>query len=287
MTPFERAERYASAVPHAVSGAGGHNATFTLATSLTHGFNLDEGQAYTIMSNWNRGCQPPWAERELKHKIRSSINTPHPLYPRGYMLDGSTDIAPRKFMRENQTVTQSGKFKVNLGKSASESMAPTVRITTRELLLNCFQPNEVICITNEVGQDEDGRFFPASKGTFQTIQWWVENYFTEREDELFRNKPQGAFIRINPIKQGDYSGRDDSVSIYRHVLVEFDSRPKEEQFAIFLKQTFLDFYKTSFVFDYIFLFFWLNPQDIFYRAINKIHILRLASSLLDGWSLIY
>lgn len=149
------------------------------------------------------------------------------------MLDDNSDLAPRKVMRESQTVTQSGKFKVNLGRMASESMAPATRITTRELLLNCFEPNEVICITNEVGQDEDGRFFPASKGTFQTTQWWIDNYFAEREDELFRDKPQGAFIRINPIKQGDYSGRDDSVSIYRHVLVEFDSRPKEEQYAIF------------------------------------------------------
>jgi RecA-family ATPase len=233
MTPFERAAKYANAVPAAISGQGGHNATFTLATALTHGFNLNESEAYQIMSDWNRGCQPPWADRELRHKIRSSINTPHPMYQRGYMLDGSTDIAPRKFMRENQTVTQSGKFKVNLGKAASESMAPATRITTKELLLNCFEPNEVICVTNEVGQDEDGRFFPASKGTFQTTQWWVDNYFGEREDELFRDKPQGAFIRINPIKQGDYSGRDDSVSIYRHVLVEFDSRPKEEQYAIF------------------------------------------------------
>jgi len=233
MTPFERATKYANAVPPAISGQGGHNATFTLATALTHGFNLNESEAYQIMSDWNRGCQPPWTDRELRHKIRSSINTPHPMYPRGYMLDGSTDIAPRKLMRENQTVTQSGKFKVNLGKMASESMAPATRITTKELLLNCFQPNEIICITNEVGQDEDGRFFPASKGTFQTTQWWVDNYFGEREDELFRDKPQGAFIRINPIKQGDYSGRDDSVSVYRHVLVEFDSRPKEEQYAIF------------------------------------------------------
>ena len=221
------------AVPPAISGQGGHNVTFTLATSLTHGFNLSESEAYEIMSDWNRGCSPPWNDKELRHKIRSSIATPHPLYPRGYMLDGNAEIAPRKFMRENQTVTQSGKFKVNLGKMASESMAPATRITTKELLLNCFESNEVICITNEVGQDEDGRFFPASKGTFQTTQWWVDNYFGEREDELFRDKPQGAFIRINPIKQGDYSGRDDSVSIYRHVLVEFDSRPKEEQYAIF------------------------------------------------------
>ncbi len=233
MTPFERAQRYAQAVPPAVSGQSGHSNTFTLATTLTYGFNLGEGEAYQIMSEWNRSCQPPWNDKDLKHKIRSAINTPHTLYTRGWMLEDNSNLAPRKLMKNEQNVTQSGKFKVNLGKAASESMAPTVRITTRELLLNCFKPDEVICITNEVGHDEDGRFFPSSKGTFQTTQWWVDNYFGDREDELFRDKPQGAFVRINPIKQGDYSGRDDSVSIFRHVLVEFDSRPKEEQYAIF------------------------------------------------------
>lgn len=233
MTPFERAQRYVQAVPPAISGSGGHNATFTLATTLTYGFNLSEDEAYSLMSDWNRSCQPPWNERELKHKIRSAINTPHTLYARGWMLEDNSNLAPRKMGIREQTVTQSGKFKVNLGKAAGESMAPAVRITTKEMLLNCFKEDEVVCITNEVGQDEDGRYFPASKGTFQTVKWWVDNYFGEREDELFRDKPQGAFIRINPIKQGDYSGRDDSVSLYRHLLVEFDSRPKEEQYAIF------------------------------------------------------
>ena len=231
LSPFERASRYAAAMPPAVSGSGGHSQTFALAVALAHGFNLAEAETTALMTAYNFKCSPPWNERELKHKIRDAYNTPHSK-PRGWMLDDNTNLEPRR-MSATQTVTQSGKFKVNLANA--RSVPEVERFTTEQLLLNCFKPNEVICITNEAGQDEDGRWFPANKGTFQTVQWWLDKYFgaTPTDREHFANKPQGAYIRINPIKPDDYSGRDDSVAIYRFVLVEFDTRPKEEQFAIF------------------------------------------------------
>jgi RecA-family ATPase len=144
-----------------------------------------------------------------------------------------TMLEPRKMNAGKSSVTQSGKFKVNLG--TAKQIPNEQRFTTEDLLLNCFKPDEIICITNEAGQDDDGRWFPASKGTFQTVKWWLENYLgkSPTDTELFKDKPQGAYIRINPIKEGDISGRDDGVSDYRHILVEFDTRPKEEQYAIF------------------------------------------------------
>ena len=235
LTASERAKRYASKTEPAVSGSGGHNKTFTLATALCHGFNLSEDEAFTILADWNRSCSPPWSDRDLRHKIKSAINTPH-AYRRGWLLDGDTDLAPRKALTaQSSFVTASGKFKVNLPKAMEDGIPVPIRLTTADLLANCFKPNEVISITNEVGQDEDGRYFPSSKGTFQTVQWWLDRYFGDNatDKEFFDRKPQGAYIRINPIKEGDYSGRDDSVSVYRHILVEFDTRPKEEQYAIF------------------------------------------------------
>jgi len=231
LTPYERASRYASAMPPAISGSGGHSQTFALAVALAHGFNLSEAETTALMNAYNLKCSPPWSERDLRHKIKDAYNTPHSK-PRGWMLDDNTNLEPRK-MNATTSVTQSGKFKVNL---AGAKPVPDVEaFTTKQLLLNCFKPDEIICITNEAGQDEDGRWFPASKGTFQTVQWWLDKYFGDSpsDADLFRNKPQGAYIRINPIKPDDYSGRDDSVAIFRYVLVEFDTRPKEEQFAIF------------------------------------------------------
>lgn len=233
LTPAERARLYAKAMPPAVSGQGGHSQTFALAVALAHGFNLNESDCWGILQDYNTTCSPPWSERDLRHKMRDAYNTPH-TKPRGWLLQDDTMLEPRRMdASKTPTVTQSGKFKVNLGNLPS---VPSEKvITTQELLLNCFKPDEIICITNEAGQDDDGRWFPASKGTFQTVQWWIDRYFgnNPKDTELFADKPQGAYIRINPIKDDDVSGRDDGVSIFRHLLVEFDTRPKEEQYAIF------------------------------------------------------
>ena len=221
-----------AATPPAVSGQDGHGQTYALAIALYHGFNLSEQEAWMLLQAYNMKCSPPWPERDLKHKMNDAKAKQHS-QPRGWLLTDADprDLAPRK--SAGTSVTQSGKFKVNLG-----SLAPVPdveRITTETLLLSAFKLDEVICITNDAGQDEDGRWFPASKGTFQTVRWWLAKYFGPNPDDrdLFRAKPQGAYIRINPLKPEDYSGRDDSVSIFRHVLVEFDTRPKEEQYAIF------------------------------------------------------
>lgn len=221
-----------AATPPAIAGQGGHAQTYSLATALCHGFNLGEQEALTLLMAYNLKCSPPWSDRDIRHKLKDAMEKPHD-NPRGWLLaDGNTDLAPRKMMKE-QSVTQSGKFKVNLGVMGA---VPEVEsFTTEQLLLNCFKEDEIICITNEAGQDDEGRWFPASKGTFQTVRWWLDHFLghTAADRTLFSNKPQGAYIRINPIKEGDVSGRDDSVAIFRYVLVEFDTRPKEEQYAIF------------------------------------------------------
>lgn len=232
LTPYERAARYMAATPPAVAGQDGHGQTYALSIALYHGFNLSEQEAWALLMAYNLKCSPPWPESALRHKMNDAKAKQHS-NPRGWLLNDvdPKDLSPRK--ANPQQVTQSGKFKVNLG-----NLAPIPEndyISTEQLLVNCFKQEEIICITNDAGQDEDGRFFPASKGTFQTVKWWLSKYFGKTADdkELFRNKPQGAYIRINPIKQDDYSGRDDSVATFRHILVEFDTRPKDEQYAIF------------------------------------------------------
>ena len=230
-TPFDRAARYIAASKPAISGAGGHDQTIGVAVALYHGFNLSEQETWMLLQTYNMKCSPQWSERELKHKLKEAMK-PDDRHQRGWLLnDQQGELAPRK--RGVQSVTQSGKFKVDLGHLATVPENET--FTTEQLLLNCFKMDEVICITNEVGQDEDGRYFPASRGTFQTVRWWLETFFgpNPTDREMFRDRPQGAYIRINPMKPDDYSGRDDAVSVYRHVLVEFDTRPKEEQYAIF------------------------------------------------------
>jgi hypothetical protein len=58
----------------AVSGQGGHNATYRVAC-LLRDTGLSEGQALAAMIQWNeRNAEPPWTLRELLHKVTDAYS---------------------------------------------------------------------------------------------------------------------------------------------------------------------------------------------------------------------
>lgn len=85
LTTTERARRYLAKCPPAVSGLGGHNATFRVAATLVHGFALGEAEALALLADWNRSCVPPWSDADLLHKLRSAATAQHSL-ARGHLL---------------------------------------------------------------------------------------------------------------------------------------------------------------------------------------------------------
>jgi RecA-family ATPase len=94
----------------------------------------------------------------------------------------------------------------------------------KRFLTAAFAPTEIVCICEQV---EEGR--PIASGSFLPVEDWIKR-FDSAESILFRrDRTDGVFVRINPFKTGLYSGSDNDVSAYRHVLVEFDDKPKQEQ----------------------------------------------------------
>jgi hypothetical protein len=92
MTVFERAERYLSFCPGAISGSGGHDTTFGVAMALVHGFCLSAEPAYQLLRDvYNPKCTPPWNDAELQHKITSACNT-EPIKGRGYLLGAADEF---------------------------------------------------------------------------------------------------------------------------------------------------------------------------------------------------
>jgi hypothetical protein len=81
----ERARRYIAKLPPAISGHGGHDATFHVAAILVWGFALPESDALMLLRQWNRQCLPPWTEAELIYKLKSASGSQHSL-PRGWLL---------------------------------------------------------------------------------------------------------------------------------------------------------------------------------------------------------
>ncbi len=89
-----RALAYLQAMPAAVSGQGGHSATYSAATVLVHGFALSTGQAFSmLLAHYNPRCQPPWKEKELRHKVEDAAKKPHDK-PLGWLRDQTPAAEP-------------------------------------------------------------------------------------------------------------------------------------------------------------------------------------------------
>lgn len=218
------ARAYLAKLPPAISGSGGHPATYRAASILANGFDLPYDDAWTLLNEWNTShCSPPWGEKELRHKLNDAYVKPHERQ-KGYLTANNPE----------RSVGANGKFIFNPNVKTSIVQTPQA-FSTADVLLNCFKDEDVICITNEAGQTEEGKFFPASKGIFLTRAEWLTKFFgpDAKQGKHFQNTEQGAWIRINPFTKDDFTGTDASVATYRHVLVEFDKKTKDEQIAIF------------------------------------------------------
>jgi hypothetical protein len=89
-----RARAYISAMPSAISGQHGHDATFAVAKKLVHDFGMSEPDAWPILLDYNARCQPPWSERELRHKLHSAGNLTRVATRRGHLRHEIAKPAP-------------------------------------------------------------------------------------------------------------------------------------------------------------------------------------------------
>lgn len=88
-----RVVAYLAALPPAISGAGGHNATFTAAVALVHGFALEPDAALELLlAHYNPRCEPPWSQKELEHKVKEAAGKPHER-PLGWLRDSNSFIS--------------------------------------------------------------------------------------------------------------------------------------------------------------------------------------------------
>ena len=223
ISTIERARRWLSKIPPSISGQNGHSQAFIAATGIVHGFEVNELDAFTLLNEWNRSCQPPWSDRELKHKIEQAKVKNHD-NPRGWLKNGSTvsnSLTP---------VSPTGKFIVRRSETLPNPEDDFAKMAEK-FLRHCFDPEDIVCICTEMFSGEEGRSGPANKGTFLKRDEWIAKHFSGKTNPIFLDaKCQGAYVRINPCS--DQTGTDTGVSTFRHVLIEMDEKTKEEQWAI-------------------------------------------------------
>ncbi len=93
---LKRAMAYLAAIPPAVAGQDGHDRTFDAACVLVKGFDLSPADAFGPMSCWNQGCQPPWDNEDLWHKLHDADKKGDDK-PRGYLYDADNRPDPDQF----------------------------------------------------------------------------------------------------------------------------------------------------------------------------------------------
>jgi hypothetical protein len=83
----ERARRYIARMDAAVSGQSGHSHTYEAACKLVWGFGLDDCDAWDILCEYNQRCDPPWTEKELRHKLEDARKETRHSHPFGHLRD--------------------------------------------------------------------------------------------------------------------------------------------------------------------------------------------------------
>jgi hypothetical protein len=85
-----RARAYLSVMDPAISGSGGHMATWRAALALVRGFGLPPDDAlHLLVEEYNPRCSPPWTLRQLQHKVADAARARVPL---GWLADSPTTI---------------------------------------------------------------------------------------------------------------------------------------------------------------------------------------------------
>lgn len=97
-----------------------------------------------------------------------------------------------------------------------------------------FRPDEHVGYVTESWQAEDGRWLPK-KGTYGRTAGQIIEALMKHPDDIASavgdwNPDAGAWIRVNPL---DGNGvKNENVTEFRHVLVESDSMPIDDQIAL-------------------------------------------------------
>ena len=161
----DRASRYVARMEAAVAGSGGHDALFSVACALVHGFSLGEGDAMAILSEYNLRCAPPWSDRELAYKLRSAAGSSSSKGS-GYLLGDSSGFrsqvssfsAPPKAepvaFDPAALAAVAGDFRPRLDWFASRSYADPALLDSAEYLALLYSGEKVLIFSDSRSQGQ-------------------------------------------------------------------------------------------------------------------------------------
>lgn len=226
MTETERAIRYIQQAGGAISGSGGHNHTFALACNLFKNFSLPQNEIHNLLEqHHNPVCDPPWSEKELRHKVEEAAKATGGPSPKPV---ATAPVASRPAVKKFKGIRHT--YMAGTTRPLPEEMEDGAR----KLLRHCFREGEGVRIVHP-DLNEQGKEVP-DQGLCFSREFWLEK-LDSRNGKVndpggFLTKPDnpGIYIGINPLKEGETL--DKHVTDYRHALLEFDELDIKKQWEL-------------------------------------------------------
>ena len=234
MDLIERASKYVAKMPPAVSGAGGHKATFHVACVLVQGFGLSPEQAYPLLADFNALCSPPWSEKELRHKLRGADTASSPR-GRGWLAKGAewtpsttwngkhlVPERPKPAFAADKLAKFSGEWakRVDLVWLANRSAVDPARVSRGDFLKALYHEGEKVAVLTYEYSTTIGR----------GITLWPDGEPPESGEEP---RPCGVWFLNQPV-DGEYHPHEDptkqascrtwrAVTSWRFMVIESDT----------------------------------------------------------------
>jgi len=224
MTEIERSIKYIQTAGGAISGSAGHNHTFALACNLFKQFNLTQADVLALLEQYhNPTCQPPWSEKELRHKVEQAAKVEGGLGP----------VAPLPAAPKQPKKKKPGIKYVFKG-DAKRPLPDEIEDGARKLLRTCFREGEGIRLVHP-DLNEEGKEVP-DQGMCFSREFWLKKLDGKKgkvNDGGFLSKSgnPGVYVGINPLKEGETL--DKHVTEYRHALLEFDELDIDKQWELY------------------------------------------------------
>ena len=161
---------------------------------------------------------------EIMQTIRSAFSRPVSEMPRlenekGRDLSWDDDLGG---------LIHAPKRKIEVYKAEVPPPSSTWEEDFKRLIRSAFNDGEQINIVKNL-IERDGKFIPGGRGDTIPIERIVNGDVEKFQQWIGHNN--GAFMRINPL---DGQGvKDENVTAYRHILVESDTLPLEQQLSIY------------------------------------------------------
>jgi hypothetical protein len=213
-----------------------------------HGFALGDADALSLLTEWNRGCVPPWSERELRHKIESASKASHS-EPRGCLLgDGVAPVPQRRLAAARppaakppvNPVEAAERFlkgfrcgEAELFGASPVAVSDDPQFDGAVLVEALYAPGEFVNFVTEyeVATEKSGevKARPAGRGVTLAREALAARFRAHGSD----SDKGGAWLRMNPVDGRGVA--DVNVTAFRFALLESDKLPVELQVSLFAK----------------------------------------------------